>query len=41
MGVGKDRMQRIFRTLIAADYVTRETIRNENGSFVAARVYDP
>jgi hypothetical protein len=35
MGVGKDRMQRIFRTLIAADYVTRETIRNENGAFVA------
>ncbi|SEI01329.1 hypothetical protein [Tardiphaga sp. OK245] len=35
MGVGKDRMQRIFRTLIAAGYVTRETIRNENGSFVA------
>ncbi|MGM4962791.1 hypothetical protein AB7714_04755 [Tardiphaga sp. 1201_B9_N1_1] len=35
MGVGKDRMQRIFRTLIAAGYVTRETIRNENGAFVA------
>ena len=35
MRVGKDRMQRIFRTLIAAGYVARETIRNENGVIVA------
>lgn len=35
LGVGKDRMQRIFRTLIAAGYVTREIVRNEHGMIVA------
>lgn len=35
MRVGKDRMQRIFRTLIAAGYVARGRIRNENGVAVA------
>lgn len=35
MRVGKDRMQRIFRALIAAGYVTRETIRNANGVIIA------
>jgi hypothetical protein len=35
LGVGKDRMQRIFRTLIAAGYVTREIFRNEHGMIVS------
>jgi hypothetical protein len=35
MKVGKDRMQRIFRSLIAAGYVTREVVRNESGVIVA------
>ncbi|MGM5024516.1 hypothetical protein [Tardiphaga sp. 367_B4_N1_1] len=35
MKVGKDRMQRIFRSLIAAGYVTREVVRNETGVIVA------
>ncbi|MGM4932871.1 hypothetical protein AB7714_29950 [Tardiphaga sp. 1201_B9_N1_1] len=35
LGVGKDRMQRIFRTLIAAGYVTREIVRDEHGMIVA------
>jgi hypothetical protein len=35
MRVGKDRMQRIFRTLIAAGYVRREIVRNEHGMIVA------
>jgi hypothetical protein len=35
MKVGKDRMQRIFRSLIAAGYVTREIVRNETGAIVA------
>lgn len=35
MKVGKDRMQRIFRSLIAVGYVTREVVRNESGVIVA------
>lgn len=35
MKVGKDRMRRIFRSLIAAGYVTREVVRNETGGIVA------
>ena len=31
MKIGKDRIQRIFRALIAAGYISRRVIRNENG----------